>query len=63
MSEPLSSWPDFDSLLLRDIVAALQRRGKAIRYRGRLSCECELEETAAFTFERLNVDIVTCTAL
>ena len=42
----------FESALLRDIVSGLERRGKAIRYRGELECSRVVEDST----ERLNVD-------
>jgi len=44
--------PLFESALLHDIASAIERRGKAIRYHGRLECSRDIEESC----ERLNVD-------
>src|SRR6185436_17017215 len=42
----------FESALLNDIASAIERRGKAIRYRGELKCSGAVEDSV----ERLNVD-------
>lgn len=47
--------PLFESSLLRDIASAIERRGKAIRYHGRLECSCAIEESG----ERLNIDFAS----
>jgi len=45
--------PKFDAPALANLVAAFARRGKAIRYHGRLSVSREVEEHST---ERLNID-------
>jgi hypothetical protein len=44
--------PHFESVRLQEIASAMERRGKAIRYHGRLECSREMEDTG----ERLNID-------
>ena len=50
-------WPKFDAPLLQEIVAAFQRRRKALRNQAGLSCEREFTETPSGAFERLNFDL------
>lgn len=52
-----AEWPAFDAPLLRDVASAFLRRRKAIRYKAGLCCEREFSETAAGTFERLNLGL------
>lgn len=47
--------PLFESGLLHDIASAIERRGKSIRYRGRLECGRAVETP----FERLNVNFAS----
>ena len=44
--------PLFESALLHNIASAIERRGKAIRYHGRLECSRNIEDSS----ERLNID-------
>jgi hypothetical protein len=50
-------WPKFDAPLLQEVVAAFQRRRKALRNRAGLACEREFTETDRGVFERLNFDL------
>jgi hypothetical protein len=59
MPQQQAAWPGFDSSFLGDIASAVQRRGKAIRYQTRLSCEREWEERTDGTWERMNLDLVS----
>ena len=47
--------PLFESALLHDIASAIERRGKAIRYRGSLECS----RTVEAPFERLNANLAS----
>ena len=44
--------PLFESAALHEIASAIEQRGKAIRYHGRLECSRAIEQP----FERLNLD-------
>jgi hypothetical protein len=52
--------PKFDAPTLADLEAAFARRGKAIRYHGKLSVSRDVEEDST---ERLNIDYASVSSL